>query len=61
MKRLVSIGFRVADPVAYSVRVGLVDLCECYIYREAVGIVATFRCGFEYDSDCEDVVDFLKR
>ena len=60
VKRLITVGFRVAYPVAQSVGVGLVYLGNSYIDVETVIQFFFQILGREDDADGQDVVDFFE-
>ena len=60
VKRLITVGFRVAYPVAQSVGVGLVYLGNGYIDVETVIQFFFQILGREDDADSQDVVDFFE-
>ena len=61
MKCLIAICLGMSDPIANSVRMGIIDIGQCHIDIEALRFFERQIGRVEDDADCQDVVDFLKR
>ena len=57
---LVAVGPWLVHPVAQTVGMGVVQLCECYVYVEALVVLVTSFARIEYDTYCKYVVYILK-
>lgn len=61
VQSLVSVGFRMVDPVSYTVGMNFVDVAYCYIYLEAFIYFVASVFGLEDNAYGKNVIYLIER